>query len=174
MTIPDPVHLKSQLRKIMRQSAAPRDSAPVCAALDEWLLAHPSLRTIATYSALPDEVDLRASLLRHPHIRWAFPRVCEDDLQFHGGEHLSAGSFGILEPSANSPEIPTLEIDAFLCPGLAFSPDGSRLGRGRGFYDRLLAKIRPDALKIGICFPEQRVANTFPEPHDIPMDHVIS
>ena len=53
-------------------------------------------------------------------------------------------------------------------------PTGGRLGRGRGFYDRMLAKARPDALKLGICFEIQLVADTFPEPHDVRMDHVIA
>ncbi len=133
-----------------------------------------SLQTIAAFSPLPGEVDLRPCIAKHPQVRWVFPRVDGDHLSFHGGENLSPGSFGILEPNITSPEIPLSEIDVFLCPGLAFSPSGHRLGRGRGYYDRLLAQIRPDALKIGICFPEQIVPDTFPEPHDIPMDMVIS
>jgi 5-formyltetrahydrofolate cyclo-ligase len=158
----------------MRQSASAGDSTSVCAALDEWLLDHPTLRTIAAYSALPDEVDLTSSIQRHPHIRWVFPRVDGDDLYFHAAEHLSRGSFGISEPAPDSPITPLSQIDAFLCPGLAFCPQGNRLGRGRGFYDRLLSKIRPDALKIGICFPQSRVPDTYPEEHDVAMDHVIS
>ena len=109
----------------------------------------------------------------HPEIRWVYPKVRGHELTFHSGEILTPGEFGILEAPDGSPEIPLSEIDLFLCPGLAFDLTGGRLGRGRGFYDRLLARARPDAIKLGICFPQQIVSNTFSEPHDIHMDQVV-
>ncbi len=147
--------------------------APACAALDLWLQAHPDLRTIAVYAALPGEVDLTNTIQRHPARRWVYPKIVAADLTFHRGDNLVPGPFQIPEPAPGSPAVPLAEIDAFLCPGLAFDPQGGRLGRGGGFYDRMLAKARPDALKIGICFPCQIVSNTFPEPHDIPMDEIL-
>jgi len=87
---------------------------------------------------------------------------------------LVPGAFGILEPSPTLPVVDLAKIDVFLCPGLAFDSHGGRLGRGRGYYDRLLARARPDAYKIGVCFPHQLVPETFTEPHDIHMDLVIS
>jgi 5-formyltetrahydrofolate cyclo-ligase len=151
----------------------PPFSQRATAALIRWLTAHPALRTIATYSWLPGEVDLSESILARPDIFWVYPKITDDRLSFHHGRHLTRGSFGILEPQANTPEISISEIDAFLCPGFAFDPNGGRLGRGRGYYDRMLARARPDALKIGICFDFQLVPDTFSEPHDIPMDEVI-
>ncbi len=144
------------------------------AALIRWLAAHPTLRTVAAYSSLPGEVDLSEPILGRPDLFWVYPKITDDRLSFHHGRNLTRGSFGILEPHANTPEIPIGKIDAFLCPGLAFDPNGGRLGRGRGYYDRVLACARPDALKIGICFDFQLVPDTFSEPHDIPMDEVIS
>lgn len=159
------------MRRLLRES--PPDSHPPCAAFHRWLLARPDLHTIAVYSPLPGEVDLSAVIRRHPEIRWVYPRVSGDHLTFHPGGDLIPGAFGILEPAPRSPEVPLREIDAILCPGLAFHEKGGRLGRGRGFYDRLLARARPGTLKIGICFPEQLVPDTFSEAHDIPMDEVI-
>lgn len=159
------------MRQMIRDSK--HDSTASCEALEKWLSAHPTLRTIAVYSPLPGEVDFLHVLSRHPNFKWVFPRVQGHHLTFHTGGDLVPGSFGIHEPASHSPEVPLHEIDAFICPGLAFDPGGHRLGRGRGFYDRLLVQSRPDALKIGICFPFQRVADTFPEPHDIAMDAVI-
>jgi 5-formyltetrahydrofolate cyclo-ligase len=141
--------------------------------VESWLTARPGLRTVAVYSPLPGEVDLSPALIALPDRRWVYPRVTGHHLTFHSGENLTPGAFGILEPAPGSPEIPLGEIDAFLCPGLAFDWNGGRLGRGRGFYDRLLAQARPDALKIGIGFPEQLVADTFSEAHDIRMDEVL-
>lgn len=149
------------------------DPAPACAALETWLLARPTLRTVAIYSALPGEIDLSQILHHLPHISWVYPRIVGHHLTFHTGHDLRPGAFDLLEPSEESPEIPLSEIDAFICPGLAFDSGGHRLGRGRGFYDRLLAQARPDALKIGICFPFQIVPETFAELHDVKMDAVI-
>ena len=149
------------------------DSTAQCDALHRWLLARPGLHTIAVYSPLPGEVDPSTVIARHLDIRWVYPKVSGHQLTFHTGENLTTGSFGILEPHHDTPEVPLREIDAFLCPGLAFDHHGGRLGRGRGFYDRLLAGARPDSIKLGICFPEQLVENTFSEAHDIRMDDVV-
>ncbi len=164
------------MRQLLRNLKA--DSHPVCSALEIWLAQHPALKTIAVFSPLPGEVDLHPFIARHPEITWAYPRVIEgNNLKFHHVPNPSAdllrGNFSILEPSSTLAEIPPAEIDAFLCPGLAFDKTGGRLGRGRAFYDRTLAHARPDALKIGVCFPEQIVHDTFREPHDIQMDSVI-
>lgn len=159
------------MRETLRDTH-PSSTAP-CAALDCWLDAHPTLRTIAVYSPLPGEVDLSSSVLARPDLLWVYPKVTGHHLGFHHGGNLTPGSFGILEPGPGSPETAVSEIDAFLCPGLAFDRKGGRLGRGRGFYDRMLARARADALKIGICFDFQLVPDTFPEPHDIFMDELL-
>ncbi|MEY4570605.1 MAG: hypothetical protein RLZZ398_2044 [Verrucomicrobiota bacterium] len=160
------------MRRLLREQQPASDQA--CAALGKCLLTHPALRTVAVYSPLPGEVELSAILLLRAEIQWVYPKVSGAELTFHRGLNLVSGAFGILEPAAGSPAVALAEIDAFICPGLAFDPRGGRLGRGRGFYDRMLANARPDALKLGICFKIQLVPDTFPEPHDILMDHVIS
>lgn len=175
VTIPHLASAKTQLRKHMRErlTNAQHSSDSACTALGDWLSARPALHTVAVYSALAGEVDLTRTILAHPALLWVYPKVTDHHLSFHRGPHLSPGAFGILEPDASSPEIPIREIDAFLCPGLAFTTSGHRLGRGRGFYDRVLALARPDSLKLGICFDFQLVPDTYSEPHDIPMDQVI-
>ncbi|MBJ7285019.1 MAG: 5-formyltetrahydrofolate cyclo-ligase [Akkermansiaceae bacterium] len=175
MANPNPSPTKSQLRNSMRQTLRDclLDFSPACAALDHWLTRHPTCKTIATYSALPGEVDLTLISSQHPNRRWVYPKVAGNHLTFHHASALEPGAFGILEPSAGSREVPLQEIDAFLCPGLAFDLLGNRLGRGLGFYDRLLSQARPDALKIGICFPFQIVSDLFHETHDVKMDQVL-
>ena len=159
----------------MRLALLTRETPPdhACMALAQWLIAHPALRTIAIYSPLPGEVDLSILLQQRPDLHWVYPRVRGESLTFHSGGNLLPGSFGILEPAEGSPEIAVCDIDAFICPGLAFDPRGGRLGRGRGFYDRVLANARNDALKIGVCFDSQIVPDTFAEAHDVHMDVVI-
>jgi len=170
--------LKSRLRDILRREARSGDSDAVRNAVADWIRRHPQVRTIATFAALPDEVDLTELVTLFPEKRWLFPRVDGEEVCFHASadptKDLVRGAFGILEPHADSPIVPLDEIDAFLCPGMAFDHHGGRLGRGKGFYDRLLSQARIDAHKIGIAFPSQIVPNTHCEPHDILMDEIIS
>lgn len=180
VAFPDSANPKERLRSAMRRLLCekPGDSAAVHPEIENWLAAHPELQTIAVFSALPGEVDLTKIIAAHRERRWVWPRVEGDDLYFHQAENpalqLMPGAFGVSEPSPDLPVIPVDRIDAFLCPGLAFDPHGARLGRGRGFYDRMLAKARAGVLKIGVCFPWQIVPDTFPEAHDVIMDEVLS
>jgi len=92
---------------------------------------------------------------------------------------LAPGAFGILEPR---PELrgrpdrlvrPT-DLDAVLVPGIAFDRRGGRLGSGRGFYDRLLSRVRPDATLIGAAFDCQLVDRVPVDPWDVSLDHVVT
>ena len=180
MAIPGSNHPKQQLRKEMRallKSSSP-DSDPAISKVRDWLKSHPGLQTIAIYSALPGEIDLTSLVDLLPQIRWVFPRVQESELVLHQvrnrQQDLKIGAFGIREPLKMLPTVTSFDVDAFFCPGLAFDEYGGRLGRGRGFYDRMLESARPGALKIGVCRKEQIVPETHGEPHDIFMDEVIS
>lgn len=173
-----PSILKSQLREMLRREARGGDSYAVRDGVADWIKRHPQVQTVATFAALPDEVDLTELVTLFPEKCWLFPRVDGEGVCFHAStdptRDLVPGAFGILEPRADSPIVPIDEIDAFLCPGMAFDRQGGRLGRGKGFYDRLLSQARTDAHKIGVAFPSQIVPNTHCEAHDIPMDEVIS
>jgi 5-formyltetrahydrofolate cyclo-ligase len=84
--------------------------------------------------------------------------------------------------SVNIPQSPKPEhelhlpetIDLILVPGLAFSRDRHRLGRGGGFFDRLLGGRGAQAFKLGDCFSFQVVDQMPNEPHDAIMDAVIT
>jgi 5-formyltetrahydrofolate cyclo-ligase len=68
-------------------------------------------------------------------------------------------------------------IDLVVVPGLAFDPDGNRLGYGKGFYDRFLDAHRrasPQGRTIGICFDFQVVVEIPITPHDVPVSMVIT
>lgn len=65
-------------------------------------------------------------------------------------------------------------IDVVIVPGTAFGRDGTRLGQGGGWYDRFLTRVRPDCLTIGVGFEPQLFDDLPTEPHDVPLDMVIT
>jgi 5-formyltetrahydrofolate cyclo-ligase len=64
--------------------------------------------------------------------------------------------------------------DVVIVPGLAFTPEGQRLGQGGGWYDRFLVGIRDDCEKVGVCFREQIVDELPIAPHDVAVDQVVT
>jgi 5-formyltetrahydrofolate cyclo-ligase len=92
-------------------------------------------------------------------------------LQNLSGE-LAFGKFRIREPLPSCPEVPPSGLDLVLVPGVAFDLRGHRLGRGRGFYDRLLAGIR--GIKCGVAFDEQIVAEVPSAEYDVRMDVILT
>jgi 5-formyltetrahydrofolate cyclo-ligase len=85
---------------------------------------------------------------------------------------LVTGQFGIPEPGPEGSVIAANQLDLILVPGLAFTPDGRRLGRGRGFFDRLLAEV--SAGRCGVAFDWQIVEELPTEAHDIRVDCVVT
>ena len=83
-----------------------------------------------------------------------------------------ASGFGLREPAADNPEVPLDQIDVMVIPGLAFDSTGTRLGWGKGYYDRALALTR--AVRIGYCFALQIVPHVPRESYDIPMHHLVT
>jgi 5-formyltetrahydrofolate cyclo-ligase len=85
---------------------------------------------------------------------------------------IVTGEFGIREPAARCAEIPLKRHDLILVPGVAFDWHGHRLGRGKGFYDRLLAGTR--GVKCGIAFDEQMVDDVPAGPSDVRMNFILT
>ncbi len=67
-----------------------------------------------------------------------------------------------------------VSVDVVIVPGVAFAPDGARLGQGGGWYDRFLVAIRPDCMSIGVGFDPQVVDVLPVEPHDIRLDRIVT
>lgn len=82
------------------------------------------------------------------------------------------GHFGIREPEPGCPELALDRIDLVLVPGIGFGLNGGRLGRGKGYYDRLLAGV--PGIKCGVAFDWQIEPEIPLEPHDVAMDWLVS
>ena len=85
---------------------------------------------------------------------------------------LIVGKFGIREPAATCPGVPLNRLDLVLVPGVAFDLRGGRLGRGKGFYDRLLSAV--NGLKCGVAFDEQVVDAVPVGPMDVRLNCILT
>ena len=135
-----------------------------------------SAKVVALFVSMPDEPDTSALLSAlSGKCSVVVPRIGGDEMEFfdYNAEALSAGSYGIREPIGDTPVAPS-EIDFMVVPGVAFTADGSRMGRGKGFYDKYMSREGFRAYKVGICLTPQIVDELPCEPHDIKMDIVIS
>ncbi len=151
-------------------------SEPIMAAV-ERLPSFLSASIVLSYWSMSDEV------YTHDFVeRWyrekivLLPCVIGDDLvlrQYRGMSSMHAGpQFGIPEPTGPLFS-DTASIEMIVVPGMAFDRNGNRMGRGRGFYDRLL-KTTPHAVKVGVAFPFQMFDQIPIDNFDVPMDVVIS
>ncbi len=128
------------------------------------------------YMALNDEVDIRAVLLKaFDDEKKVFLPKCEGDgiVGYSVGdlkESLSLGYMGILEPVTHET---VDDFDLVFVPGRAFDVSCNRLGRGKGFYDRFLAK-KPSLCKVGVAFDFQIVNRIETTKNDVFMDYVIT
>lgn len=89
----------------------------------------------------------------------------ETDLEKH--------DYGMLQPKKACPIIPHDQITLIIVPGIAFDLKGYRLGYGKGFYDRFLPTCL-NAITIGMAFQVQIVEDTFPQPWDVPVQHIFT
>lgn len=134
-------------------------------------------RVVLLYWSMADEVQTHAFVEKwYKDKVLLLPCVDGDDLrlrQYTGPECMVAGEqFGIGEPTGE--EFTALEqIEMIMVPGVAFDRRCNRMGRGRGFYDRLL-KSTPNALKVGVAFDFQLMDEIPTEPFDVKMDKVVS
>jgi 5-formyltetrahydrofolate cyclo-ligase len=127
--------------------------------------------TIGAYAPMKGEVNW-LELERDYQI--AYPCLEKDLMIFKEAKYSEltiCHDFGVpLRLPQENASIVTPKV--LLIPGLAFSKEGHRLGRGKGFYDRYLEKYK--GLKVGICFSEQLKSIVPCEEHDVMMDITIT
>ncbi|MFN3813122.1 MAG: 5-formyltetrahydrofolate cyclo-ligase [Aquificaceae bacterium] len=103
-----------------------------------------------------------------------FPKVDKNELRLYKVDSMEAfkrGSFCILEPQYGE-EINPEEVELAFVPGLAFNIKGYRIGFGKGFYDRLLKKIR--GVKVGVAYSFQMVEEFPTDEWDQPVDFIVT
>jgi 5-formyltetrahydrofolate cyclo-ligase len=179
---------KDELRRIAlaRRAVLPGKDA-LSSQIMETLI---GLSEFAAARAVMIYLDARSEVRTRP----ALPRLLADQrrivVPWCDGDHLrlfllhdlaelDSGSFGILEPRAVLRERPDrnidpCELDLLVIPGVAFDRRGGRIGHGRGYFDRLLIDVRESATLIGLAFDCQVFDHVPTEPHDVPMDLVVT
>jgi 5-formyltetrahydrofolate cyclo-ligase len=153
----------AQVRALLKEQSIWKNAgsvlffAPASNEVDVWPLLEEALNTGKT-AALPrfDSNDQSYVACRVQNLR----------------SEIVAGEFGIREPSAKCAEIPFSKFDLVLVPGVAFDLHGHRLGRGRGFYDRLLAEVR--GAKCGVAFDEQLASEVPSGTLDVQMNFILT
>jgi len=173
--------LKAGLGGISTQSRTEL-SAQLC----EQVLAsrmYGAARTILCYASLPNEIDLDP-LITHalgdgkrvcvPMIDWERKSMWAAEIH-NLDTDLVVGRYGVRTPVDGCLLVEPDDIDLILIPGLGFDRDLNRLGRGAGFYDRMIAGLsQPRPPLVGVCFASQIIAKVPTEAHDFPMDRVIT
>jgi 5-formyltetrahydrofolate cyclo-ligase len=136
-------------------------------------------RTVALYAPLGTEVDgleiARRALARG--VRVVFPRAVpgERRLAFARCDPgaLVKGPLGAAEPPPDAPEVPAAELGCVVMPGVGFSLDGLRLGRGGGYYDATLRSV-PAVARVAVAYEVQVVPALPREPHDAVLDALVT
>lgn len=170
---------KSELRAALklRRNSMTKDevlkkSAEICQRLTETDFFEMA-QTVMVYLALGNEADtediIKSALLKGKRV--LVPVTEGDDIiPCILTKELKKGKFGISEPAERKEW--TGGIDLCIIPGLGFDRAGGRIGFGKGYYDRFLLKM--PCKKIGIAFSNQIEEDIFAEPHDIPMDIIVT
>jgi 5-formyltetrahydrofolate cyclo-ligase len=138
--------------------------------------------TLLLYASVGTEVptDSIAMEARLRGIRVVYPRCPPDSPAMtlhtvHADDLLLAGGrFGIREPAPDCPATVPAEIDAAFLPGLGWDRSGGRLGRGAGYYDRLLADPAWRAFRCGLFFAVQEIPEIPTDPWDRPLDAAVT
>ncbi len=167
---------KETLRRKIRKQLRPLSPAIIAQHSEKIrdLLRFAPGTSVALFAGTRHEPALLNLCARPEPISWYLPKITGpgemEFFPFTRDDRLVPGPFGILEP----PEGQAVDdLEVILCPGLAFTRKGHRLGQGGGYYDRALARF-PKARKVGVAFPCQIVPLLPHEPHDAMMDAVIT
>lgn len=161
-------------RKALLSDEERRSAAAAVFELLERTAAFMMADKILMYHSLPDELSTLEFIDKwHDRKRFYLPRVHGVNLEVlpYDRTTLRLGTFHIEEPQGDDTE-DIGNIELIVTPGVAYDRKGNRVGRGKGYYDRLLANSK--ATKIGIGYSFQLIDEIEAEPHDVTVDIVIT
>jgi len=176
---------KTQLREKLKQirNQVTSDMAEM-AALTTWVYLQTrkefvQAESVAAFSSIQGEVNTLTILegVLKLNKKLFLPRVSNDrsHLGFYEVKDLrglAPGAFGILEPPIQHPAR-VEDLDMMILPGLAFDLKGSRLGFGKGFYDRILPRLKKSALSVGLCYSFQVIEKVPVTGADVPVKALL-
>lgn len=141
-----------------------------------------SAQMIMIFMAIPGEIETSTLAVKAwqegksivvPRVDWGEKRMEPVEIRSLDVGMKTTGP-GLREP-AEGTVVPLGLIDMVVTPGLAFDRRGYRVGRGRGFYDRFLARQDFKGVRCALCFHEQLLNEPIPsEAHDVPMDLIVT
>ncbi len=142
-------------------------------ALTQWEAA----KTVCLFVSRRDEIDMKFLLAEalNAHKTAVLPRVEKSGLVLHrisSIKDLVRGAYEILEPKKSCQIIRAAVVDLFIVPGIAFDRSGNRIGRGKGYYDKLL--VGTNAPKIGLAYSFQVLAEVPHTSYDVPMTMIVT
>ena len=173
--------LRSEIkRKSLSMGLAERKAeAQRVVALVDRELAEREAGVLAMFYPLADEIDILPLAERATAMGWrvVMPRMAsgeEPQMEFYDfvEEQMTEGKMGVIEPQSKEP-IEVEAIDLMIVPGVAFTADGARLGRGKGYYDRYMARSGFRAYTVGVGYAHQILTALPQEVHDRRVDMVI-
>lgn len=142
-------------------------------ALEQWLRVRP-VSGVLVYLSMPGEIAAEDLAGRIPHPLFTTRTPNEGPLTVHRFDApQERHRYGFLQPAWGAPEADPDDIGVVLVPGLAFGRDGSRLGRGKGYYDRLLSSL-PGRAFVGVTLARSVLETVPVEAHDVPMTHLAT
>lgn len=171
----DEIRLRVKARKSLLTAAERADAARRVFNLLEQSAAFLLADNVLLYHSLPDELSTHEFLEKWASRKHFFlPRVNGVNLDIlpYDRSRLSMGAFHIEEPQGDD-TADVSQMELVVVPAVAYDHQGNRVGRGKGYYDRLLATVK--AAKVGVGYDFQLLDEDIPaEQHDVPVDVVIT
>lgn len=167
------MNLKKEMRTRALLANRTAASNEIATQLEAWKPLH---GRVLSYLAMADEPDLGA-IHGLPRISIAVTRIDETGtltVHHYDPESLETHRYGVEQPMRDAPEVPLDELDVVLIPGLMFDRSGNRLGRGKGYYDELLARIPVGVVRVGVTLAELFVDSIPTEDHDQRVTWVVT
>lgn len=177
-------NLRTEMRSRMRSVSAEQRHASSASACARLVGLEPFLHAsvVMLYMPLATEIDLTPVAVRCfqlgksvcvPRVDWQRRDMAAVEVTSFDDHVMDIDEHGLRSPRGGHPLLPST-IDLIVVPGLAFDTSGNRLGRGGGYYDRFLKRLRPAATTVGLAFDWQIVDLVPADDRDVSVDAVVT